>query len=212
MYINESLKEYLDDLAGRSPTPGGGSAAALTAAMGCALISMVANYTISKTKYQEAQGFVKDVLQISEKIRQQLMRLVDQDVEAYKKYYNATKLLETDEKQRQFKKDAIQSALKEAVKAPLNICRLTVELLKVCPDLAEMGNPNLVSDVGVGALLLECAFNSAALNVRINLKQLKDEKFCVDTEGIIETLKKDVDLFKKSTLDKTQQKIEGIIL
>lgn len=208
MYINESLKEYLDDLAGRSPTPGGGSAAALTAAIGCALISMVANYTISKTKFQEAQGFVKDTLQISEKIRQQLMRLVDQDVEAYKKYYNATKLLETDEKQKQFKKDAIQSSLKEAVGVPLNICRLTVELLKVCPDLAEVGNPNLVSDVGVGALLLEGAFNSAALNVRINLKQLKDEKFCNDTEAIIETLKKDIDLFKNSTLEKTHQKIE----
>ena len=209
MYINESLKEYLDDLAGRSPTPGGGSAAALTAAMGCALISMVANFTISKTKFQEAQGFVKDVLQISEKIRQQLMRLVDQDVEAYTKYYNATKLLETDEKQKQFKKDAIQSSLKEAVGVPLNICRLTVELLKVCPDLAEVGNPNLVSDVGVGALLLEGAFNSAALNVRINLKQLRDEKFCVDTEGITETLKKDINLFKNSTLDKTQSKLKG---
>ena len=212
MYINESIKEYLDDLAGRSPTPGGGSAAALTAAIGCALISMVANYTISKTKFQEAQGFVKDALQISEKIRQQLMKLVDQDVEAYKKYYNATKLLETDEKQKQFKKDAIQSSLKEAVGVPLNICRLTVELLKVCPDLAEVGNPNLVSDVGVGALLLEGAFNSAALNVRINLKGLRDEKFCVDTEDIIETLKKDIDLFKNSTLDKTQQKIERIVL
>jgi len=209
MYINGPLKEYLDDLADRSPTPGGGSAAALTAATGCALISMVANYTISKTKYQEAQGFVKDVLQISEKIRRQLMRLVDQDVEAYKKYYNATKLLETDEKQRQFKKDAIQAALKEAVDVPFNICKLSVELLKVCPNLAETGNPNLVSDVGVGALLLEGAFDSAALNVRINLKGLKDEKFCMDTEGIIETLKKDVELFKNSTLDKTQSKLKG---
>lgn len=208
MYINESLKKYLDDLTNRSPTPGGGSAAALTAAIGCALISMVANYTISKTKFQEAQGFVEDVLQISEKIRQQLMRLVDQDVEAYRKYYNATKLLETDEKQRQFKKDAIQSALKEAVVVPLKICKLTVELLKVCPDLAEVGNPNLVSDVGVGALLLEGAFNSAALNVRINLKQIKDEKFCMDTEGVIEALKKDIDPFKNSTLEKTHQKIE----
>jgi len=170
---------------------------------------MVANYTISKTKYQEAQGFAKDVLQISEKIRRQLMRLVDQDVEAYKKYYNATKLLETDEKQRQFKKDAIQAALKEAVDVPFNICKLSVELLKVCPNLAEAGNPNLVSDVGVGALLLEGAFDSAALNVRINLRQLKDEKFCMDTEGIIETLKKDAELFKNSTLDKTQSKLKG---
>lgn len=207
MYINEPLKKYLDELANRSPTPGGGSAAALTAAAGCALITMTANFTISKTKYQDTQEFVKKVLQSAEKTRQQLMKLIDQDVEAYKKYYNATKLLDTNELQKQTKQTAIQTALKDATAVPLNICRLCADLIKVCPDLAEKGNPNLVSDVGVGVFLLEAAFNSAVLNVRINLKFLSDEKFIMDTNAAIDALKKDIDAFKNSALDKMQQKL-----
>lgn len=208
MYINESLKKYLDDLASRSPTPGGGSAAALVAATGSALISMVANFTISKTKYQDAQEFAGMVSGASEKIRQKLMKLIDQDAEAYTKYYNATKLLDTNEKQRQQKQAAIQATLKDAIGVPLDICKLCAELIKVCPDLAQKGNPSLVSDVGVGVLLLESAFDSAALNVKINLNQLNDEKFCADAKNSIETLKQDIENFKNSALDKTQQKIE----
>jgi formiminotetrahydrofolate cyclodeaminase len=152
-YKEESLKRYLDDLAAKLPAPGGGSAAALTAAMGVSLISMVVNFTLGKPKYAQYENELKGVLEKSEKLREEFLNLVDKDVTAYQ-----------------------SKNLRDALGVPFMVARLCFEGIKLCPGLIKKGNINLISDVAVAAVLLESAFISAGFNVEINLKSLGDEK------------------------------------
>jgi formiminotetrahydrofolate cyclodeaminase len=152
MYRDESLKRYLDDLAAKLPAPGGGSAAAMNAALGAALISMVANFTIGKPKYSQFEFEVKDILEKSEKLRQEFLNLVDLDVKAYQ-----------------------SKNIRDALDVPFMLARLCFEGIKLCPPLITKGNVNLISDVGVAAVFLESAFASARFNVDINLKSIDDK-------------------------------------
>jgi len=153
MYRQESIKKYLDDLAAKKPAPGGGSAAAMAAALGAALISMVINFTLGKPKYAKYQKELEKYLKKAEQFRKDFLELVDLDVIAYES------------------KD-----IKRALDIPLKVCRLCAEAIKLCPPLIVKGNKNLISDVAVAAVLLEGAFVSANFNVEINLKYLNDAK------------------------------------
>jgi len=153
MYNDSSLRLYLNDLAAKLPAPGGGSAAALTAALGASLISMVLNFTIGKPKYAQYENELKGIFSQSEKLREQFLNLVDLDVVAFKA------------------KD-----ISQALGVPLEVCRLCFESIMLCPPLIKKGNVNLISDVAVAAILLESGFTSAYFNVEINLKSLKENK------------------------------------
>jgi formiminotetrahydrofolate cyclodeaminase len=153
MYRDSSLKLYLDDLAAKLPAPGGGSAAALTAALGQALASMVINFTLGKVKYAQFEKDLTIELEKSEKLRQEFLDLVDRDVEAYNS------------------KDP-----RKALDIPIMVARLCFEGIKILPELVKKGNVNLISDVVVAAQLLESAFSAAVVNVEINLKFIDDEK------------------------------------
>jgi len=153
MYKDSSLKQYLDDLAAKLPAPGGGSAAALTAALGQALASMVINFTLGKPKYSEFQEDLVLALDKSERLRHEFLNLVDRDVEAYSS------------------KDP-----RKALDIPIMVARLCFEGIKILPELVHKGNVNLISDVAVAAQLLESAFSAAVVNVDINLKFIDDEK------------------------------------
>lgn len=135
------------------PAPGGGSAAALTAGMGASLISMVVNFTIGKVKYARYEGEIKGILEKSEKLREEFLNLVDLDIAAYN-----------------------SRNIRDALDVPFMVCRLCLAGIKLCPPLIKEGNINLISDVGVAAVLLEAAFTSAYFNVEINLKTLGDKK------------------------------------
>ncbi|MFH1678021.1 MAG: cyclodeaminase/cyclohydrolase family protein [Candidatus Omnitrophota bacterium] len=153
MYYNKPLKSYLDDLAARLPAPGGGSASALGAALGFALISMVINFTLGKPKYIRYEPELTKLLSISEKMRKRLLELVDLDIAAYQS------------------KD-----INKALSVPLEVSRLCFEAIKLCPPLVKKGNVNLISDVAVAVILIEAGFSGALFNVLINLKILKDKK------------------------------------
>lgn len=152
-YKNQSLTKYLNDLAARLPAPGGGSAAALSAAMGAGLISMVVNFTFCKPRYAAFQAELKNILKKSEKLRKDFLELVDLDVSAYQS------------------KD-----VKKALAVPLKLSRLSCQAAGLCPPLLKKGNVNLISDVAVAAILLESAFSAACFNVEINLKCLRQAK------------------------------------
>jgi formiminotetrahydrofolate cyclodeaminase len=153
MYRDASLKLYLDELAAKLPAPGGGSAAALTAALGQALASMVINFTLGKEKYAQFEKDLTLELEKSEKLRREFLDLVDRDVEAYNS------------------KDP-----RKALDIPVMVARLCFEGAKMMPELVKKGNLNLISDVAVAAQLLESAFSAAEVNVEINLKFIDDEK------------------------------------
>ena len=184
MYCDKSLKEYLNDLAAKLPAPGGGSAAALTAALGVSLISMVVNFTLGKPKYAEFQDMLKKTLEKSESLRAEFLRLVDLDVQAYS-----------------------SKNIRDALNIPLMVARLCFEGIKLCPPLVRGGNVNLISDVAVAADLLEAAFASASFNVAINLKSLKDKKL---TRRIEKELQQKEKIIKKARIT-TEVKVGKII-
>jgi len=186
MYKDGSIKQYLDDLAAKLPAPGGGSAAALNAALGISLVSMVVNFTLGKTKYAQYEEELRTILGNAEKLRNEFLNLVDLDVLAYQS------------------KD-----IRQALDVPLNVCRLCFEAIKLCPPLIKKGNINLISDVAVAAILLESAFVSANFNVEINLKYLKDEKFSRETRKELTQKAKDVKKIRLETEVKVGEIIRG---
>ncbi|MDD2702729.1 MAG: cyclodeaminase/cyclohydrolase family protein [Candidatus Omnitrophica bacterium] len=156
MYASKSLTDYLHDLAAKLPAPGGGSAAALSAALGASLISMVINFTIGKPKYARYERELKAALKKSEAARREFLHLADKDAVAYKT------------------KD-----MKASLDVPVRVCRLCADTAALCPVLVKKGNVNLASDAGAAAVLLESAFFSALFSVDINLKYRCDGESAV---------------------------------
>ena len=184
MYKDQTIKKYLDDLAAKLPAPGGGSAAALNAAMAASLISMVVNFTLGKPKYAQYEEELKEILSQSESLRNEFLNLVDLDVVAYQ-----------------------SKNIREALDVPLMVCRLCAEAVRLCPPLIKKGNANLISDVAVAAILLESAFAAAYFNVEINLNYLKDKEF---TQKVKKELRLKEKAVKKIRL-KTEDKVGKII-
>lgn len=199
MYLDGTIRSYLDDLSAKKPTPGGGSAAALVGATGVGLISMVANFS-------EGEG-IEEILKRAEDLRQRLTELIDQDVAVYQKVSAAYKLPKGKPAQKVKRTRAIQDSLKEALAVPLEVCRLCHEAIRLCGPLAEKGKVGLISDVGVGACLLEAAFQSAILNVEINLKGLKDESLIIETRKVLEPLIKEVPDYKETAWERTRARM-----
>ena len=174
MYIEQSLQVYLDDLASERPTPGGGSAAAVSGAMGAALASMVTRLTIGKANYADVEGEMRGILQGTERLRERFQELMGEDIAAYGKLSGAFKLPRTSEEERAARTMAIQEQLVEAASVPLEMAECAAELVRYCQRIAEIGNKNVLSDVATGGLLAASAGTGAAWMVRINLQSLKD--------------------------------------
>lgn len=174
---DKSIESFLNELASSAPAPGGGSVAALSGAIGAALISMVSNLTVGKEKYAAVQENIAELLDKSERLRLSLTDLLEEDVKAYTKLSQTMKMPRETEEQKNIRTTAMQQALKEAVDVPMRIAEKCVEVMDLCRPAAEKGNINGVSDVGVGILMAEAGLRSAALNVLINLGMIKDDKY-----------------------------------
>jgi len=192
MYIEKSIKQYLDDLASRSPAPGGGSSAALAGAMGAALISMVLNFTIGNEKYDSFEETAREMLAKSENLRKGFINFFDEDIKSYDLVSKAYKLPKDTAADNIKRKQEIKEALKQATLTPLRICQHSVEALKLCPRLAEKANKNLICDVAVPVRLLEAAFYSAKINVVMNQKNIEDEEFNKDITKQLSALEKEL--------------------
>ncbi|MHB1007033.1 MAG: cyclodeaminase/cyclohydrolase family protein [Chloroflexota bacterium] len=177
MYSDQQVGEFLVELSSGSPTPGGGSAAALCGATGAALVSMVCNLTIGREKYREVEAELRQILDRAERLRSQLLGKIDEDINAYRALSTAMKLPRASDEDRRARTQAVQTALVSATTVPLEIARLCREVMSLCAPATEKGNVNAVSDAGVGALAAEAGLRSAALNVQINLSSLKDPEF-----------------------------------
>jgi len=181
VYIDEPLKKYLDEAASGSPTPGGGSVAALAGSLGAALTSMVCNFTVGKKKYADVEAEVSQILSEAEDLRAKLQDLTVEDTQAYGQVSAAYGMPRETPEEKAARSEAIQKALKVAMQAPLEAAVCCHKVLKLNEPLVEKGNQNLISDVGVAVLLAESAMRSAILNVEINLSYIKDEKLCQET-------------------------------
>jgi formiminotetrahydrofolate cyclodeaminase len=173
----KSITSFLDELASSAPAPGGGSVAALSGALGAALMSMVSNLTIGKEKYAGVQDEIATLLKKSEILRDRLTGLIEEDVAVYTRLSQTMKMPRNTEEQKNTRAEAMDKALKAATDVPLRVAEACVSVMDLCRPTAEMGNVNAVSDVGVGILMAEAGLRSAALNVLTNLGWIKDVKF-----------------------------------
>lgn len=200
MYTEKPIKEYLNELASRSPVPGGGSASALAGAIGAALISKVANFTIGKEKYKAQEPEMKKILDTAERVRTDLEKLCSEDAVCYGKLSEAYKSPKTD-----LRTSKIEIALKEAMEVPRKICKNAHEAIKLCVPLVEKGNINLITDVGDAALVLESAFKSALLNVEINIKYMKDKRLASEVFKELDPMKREAVSICKDVMNKVER-------
>ena len=187
--INEkSMQDFLDELAGKAPTPGGGSAAAVMGAMGAALVSMVAHFTVGKKGYEAVEAEAAGLLQQAEALRRQLMDMVRADVDAFNQVMAAYGLARDTDARKAARSEAIQTALKQATDVPLACARLCAEVIRLTRPIAAIGNKNVISDAGVAVVAAEAALRSAALNVYVNIGAIKDEVYVADRRQKLEQI------------------------
>jgi formiminotetrahydrofolate cyclodeaminase len=187
---DKPVTTFLDELASNAPAPGGGSVAALSGALGAALVSMVCNLTVDKKGYEAVQEDIQDLLAQSENLRKELADLLEDDVAAYTAYSQAAKMPRGTDEEKAERAEAMQAALKNATEVPLRIAEAAVKVMDLCMPAAEKGNKWAVSDAGVAVLMAEAALRSAALNVLINLGSLKDQDFVAAKRARLESLLK----------------------
>ena len=188
MLIDKKIHNFLEELASNSPTPGGGSVAALAGALGAALISMVGNLTIGKKKYEDVEEDIKKIISSSEKLRYELSQLIEEDVKAFNNFMATYKMPKETEDEKKIRAEKIQESLIEAAKVPLTVAYKCLEVLSLSKEVAEKGNINVISDAGVAALMAEAALESAILNVKINLIMIKDEKVRAELSSSIKEI------------------------
>ena len=170
------LSGFLGELASDSPTPGGGSVAALCGALGAALNSMVANLTIGKKKYVDVEEDMKKALAGAETLRLELTQMIDEDAVAFNKVMVALKMPKETDAEKASRKTALQQALVDAATVPLAVMEMCVGVIRMAKPVAEDGNVNAVSDAGVAALVARAGVHAAGLNVRINLGGIRAEE------------------------------------
>ncbi len=174
MYLDKPLQNYLDELASSQPTPGGGSAAALSGAMGAGLASMVARLTLGKDAYAAVQQEIEIISQQTERLRVRFQQLMQEDIEAYGRLSATFKLPRTTPEEKAARTEAIQKQLAEAALVPLEVAECSAELVQYCQRIAEIGNANVLSDIATGTALASSAGTGASWMVRTNLRAMKD--------------------------------------
>lgn len=174
---NQSIQTFLDELASKSATPGGGSAAALMGAQGAALVSMVCQLTIGKPKFVEVEAEMKSVLAETEVLRNHLTGLIKQDIDVFNRLMARYAMPKATEEEQAARSAAIQDILKEATEVPLQCVHACIKVIKLSQVVAEKGSPGVVSDAGAAVMSAYGGLKTSALNVYINLGGIKDKVF-----------------------------------
>src|SRR5579872_3338348 len=147
MYIEESIQHYLDELASAQPTPGGGSASALSGALGAALASMVCRLTPGKADYEDVQSEIEHIWEQTERLRARFAQLVQEDIVAYGQLAAAYRMPRGTDEERSQRSAAIQERLTAAAQVPLEVVESAATTINLCRRLAEIGNANVLSDI-----------------------------------------------------------------
>ncbi len=189
MFAKMSLEEFLNTLSSSSPTPGGGSVAALSGALAASLVSMVASLTIGKKGHEGYDSLMENTIETMALQQQRMKDLMDADAKAFDEVMNAFKLPKGSDEEKCFRKEKIQSALKNACVIPLETAENVVKIAEFARDMVKYGNKNAVSDAKSALELCRACFNMAKENVEINLSSIKDDEFLASTEKRVEELR-----------------------
>ena len=197
-----TLVEFAKQTASSSPVPGGGSIAALAGALSAALAQMVAELTVNKKGYEDAEVKMKELASKAESIRNQLLNDIKRDSESFNKYMEALKLPKETDEEKLRRTNMMQDGLKEAAIVPFEVASLAYEIMPLAEEAVISGNKNAVTDGLVSAMMARTAVLSALLNTRINLGSIKDEAFVKEYSGKVEKLEKQTIEFEKNILAK----------
>jgi len=185
---DQTIGDFLDELAGRVPAPGGGAAAALLAAQGAALLGMVARYTTGE-KYAEHQVTVSRIISEVDELRNIALRLADADADAFLAVADAYRLPRSTGEEQAARAAAVGQALANAAWPPAQVISLAGMVVDLAEALVVIGNHNVISDVAAAAECARAAASTARINVEINLAAVSDER--ASLEMIAETGKAD---------------------
>jgi methenyltetrahydrofolate cyclohydrolase len=202
---DKSVENFLNELASKAATPGGGSVAALMGAQAAALVSMVCNLTIGKAKYVEVEADMQALLEKSEALRTSLTDMIKADIDVFNRLmaaYGLPKDTDSDKEQRSV---AIQLVLRDATDVPLNCARACAEAITLSRIATEKGSTAVISDAGVAVMAAYTGLKSAALNVYINTGSLKDKAFADAKLAELEHILHGID----ATVDETYQLVRG---
>ena len=207
--IHKTLQKFVHETASESPAPGGGSVSAAVGALGAALGTMVANLSAHKRGWDDRWEEFSEWAEKGKEFHDELLKCVDEDTRAFNKIMEAFGLPKSNEQEKAERKKAIQNATKYAIEVPLKVMQLAHDSLEIIFAMAESGNPNSVTDAGVGALCARTAVEGAFLNVKINAKGCEDKTYL---EKVLKKAEKLSDSARKKEteiLKITEKKISG---
>jgi len=205
--ISPTIDTFLEELATRQPTPGGGAAAGLASALGAALLAMVANYTTGK-RYAEVENEMRSFVAELEELRSRSLQAMHDDEVAFAAVGAAYAMPRETDEEKQARDEAIQEALVGAVAPPRAIACIVERLAEIAALIAEKGNRNVLSDVGVGAACARAAIDGAILNVAINAAQINDRRVGAELVAALA----DMDVLKGAlgdVVDDVRRKVSG---
>ncbi len=198
----DSLKitKFLEKIAAGTAVPGGGSVAALNAALAASLTEMVANLTVGKKGYEAAEKDMREIAARASGFRKKLAKDIDNDAAAYNEVLKAFKMAKNTEKDIDRRTKAIQAGFKNAALVPLGVARDALNVMELIGKVVRKGNKNAAIDGAVGALAARAAVMGALYNVKTNLNFIDDHKFVKETTQEVQTIERQVDRKEKEIL------------
>ena len=172
-----SVEQLVERLASAEPAPGGGSAAALCAALASALVRMVASLTVGREKYRESWEALEPLMGEAQRLAARLLELVEEDAAAYLGVAGALKLPRASSGEKETRRTAVQAELKKATLVPMETLKIVAKVMSMAEQVCRLGNSNARSDAGAAVQLARAAAVIASYNVRINLSGITDEEF-----------------------------------
>mgnify|MGYP001218358909 FL=1 len=205
-WMEMTVREFQAALASSSPTPGGGTAAAIALGQASALTIMVCDLTIGKEKWQDGWSIAEKAMLLSAKIMGRAGELADEDSDAFDEVMSSFKLPKNTDEEISIRRNAIRSATLTATQKPYETAELALELLNVLPELALKGNSNAVSDVGVAGLLASAACKGALFNVDINLGSLPED-YALEIRENAPRIKDESRVLSRQVMDAVREKL-----
>ncbi len=187
--VEMKLNEFVDEVSSESPAPGGGSIAALAGALGASLSSMVSNLSANNRGSEEIDAILNKSANKCQEIKHNLVKAIDEDTNAFNEYMDARRLPNRTDEEKENREVAMLQGLKNAVAVPLHTAEESAKILNIAKVVAENGNPNSITDVGVGAQMAYSGVLGGIYNVLINLKDIDDKEFCNEMRNKCESIK-----------------------
>ena len=202
-----NLREFCNETLSDSPAPGGGSVAALMGALGASLGGMVANLSAGNRGWDDKLEYFSGWAVKAQQLKDELLSLVDEDTAAFNKVMDALALPKESAEEKATRATTIEEATKHAAEIPLKVMETASRSYALLAEMAERGNPVSISDVGVGTLATRACIEGAALNVRINLGQLKNEKSKKDLQEKVRKISADSEAQFKTIIEVVEGKL-----